>query len=96
MNIKQRMIDEMFKRIRKGPARTDVDLYSKKHFAKEGGTWKPGLANTLRIYHWRGRDYYDVELKDYENNKFEIIAEDFKSWKEAFNWVADYILNNDF
>jgi len=98
--MKQKMINEMFKRIHKGPAMANMTIFSKKHFSKAGEyndkIFKDGKQpNQIEVFHWY-KHSYNVLFHDYENNKHDIIAEDFTSWLDAFKWVADYVLANDF
>ncbi len=86
-NLKKKMISEMFNRIKKGPARADMEIYSKKN------------KNSICVFHWYNtkntKHGYCVLYHDYENTKHDIIAK-FTRWSDAFNFVADYILENDF
>lgn len=106
--MKQRMINEMFKRITKGPARDDMIIRSKKHFLDCGSGKK--RFNEIHVFHWhlynrwtfkQTNCKYQILLYDFENHYFSdeyaiFLAKDFNSWKEAFEWLAQYLMENEF
>ena len=108
MTLQQKMISEMFKRIKRGPGRDDMIIYSKKHFMDCGGGKKK--FNEIHVFHWHLNDLrnlsnkkskYHILFYDNENfyfsDKYAIfLAEGFDSWKEAFEWLTEYLLVNEF
>ena len=99
------MINEMFKRIAKGPGRDDMVICSKKHFMDCGNGEK--RFNEIHVFHWHLKNRwsshqtnfkYQILFYDFEKNDFggEFLAKDFNSWKEAFEWLAQYLVENEF
>ena len=78
------MISEMFNRITKGPARADMVIESKKN---------KGVS--IEVWHWYRSDEYCVEYHDFHNIDHRIIAR-CTCWSDAFKFIADYVLENDF
>lgn len=84
-NLKDRMISKMFALIKRGPACDDMIIHLKNSNVE------------IRAFHWHGHShlYNIVRLERNEKGaciNHKLIAEDFKSWSDAFNWLADYIL----
>lgn len=84
----KKMIQAMFIRIKKGPARDDMVIKSKKS------------NKEIIVFHWHRSNSYNINLIECDDNgackHHELLAEDFKSWSEAFNWLTDYILEGNF
>lgn len=106
--MKQRMINEMFKRITKGPARDDMIIHSKKHFMDLGGGKK--RFNEIHVFHWHLKNRWSFKQTNYKyqilfcnfeeyyfsDKCYTRLKKEFDSWKEAFEWLAEYLLTNEF
>ena len=92
-DLKKRMVAEMFNRIKRGPARDDMEIKSKKS------------KKTIEVFHWHNTRnfkydycvlYHDFDYTDEHPFGVHKIIAEFPRWSDAFKFVADYVLENNF